>query len=94
MSRHIRLSVPLKRRPIGPVLLGDAGLEGVVRVRLDQQLAHGLEHGPDAAGRLPGVGLQDPQAHVPAAVVGHVGVPDARREVDRRRLERVLRRQR
>lgn len=39
------------------ILVGDTGLEGVVGVGLDEELAHGVEHGADPTRGLPVLGL-------------------------------------
>lgn len=75
---------------VGAELVGDAGLEGVVGVGLDEELADGLEDGAEAAGGLPVLGLEEAEADVAEAVVGHVGVVDARGEADLRRAEGVV----
>lgn len=76
--------------PLGPELVGDARLEGVVRVGLDEQLADGLEDGGQLARGLPVLGLEQGDADVAGVVVGHVRVVDARREGHEGRLEGVV----
>jgi hypothetical protein len=90
VAGHVALGVLVELGALVLVLVGDAGLEGVVGVGLDEQVAHRLEHGLDAAGGLPVLGLEDAEADVAGVVVGDVWVVDARQEVDLRRLERVL----
>lgn len=64
------------------VLLGNARLEGVIRVGLDQQLADGGQDGGHLGSGLPLVGLEEADADVAFGVVGDVGVVDAGGEVD------------
>jgi hypothetical protein len=71
-------------------LVGDAGLDGVVRVGLGEHLAGEAQDGGDAVGRLPGVAAQQGQAHAALVVVADVWVVDLGGEVQRRRLEGVL----
>ncbi len=94
VAGDVALDVLVELGAVVLVLVGDAGLEGVFGVGLDEELAHGLEDGADAAGGLPVLGLEHAEADVAEAVVGHVGVVDARREVHLRRLEGVVGRQR
>lgn len=90
---NVTTSVLLELSGVVLVLISDAGLEGVVGVGLDEELADGVEDGADAAGGLPVLRLEHAEADGPHVVVGHVGVVDARRERHLRRLERVVRRQ-
>lgn len=80
----------LEQPPLLAVLVGDARLERVVGVRLDEQLAHGLEHGGQLPGGLPVLGLELADADVAVAVVGDVGVVDARGEGHDGGLEGVV----
>lgn len=93
VALDVALGVLVELGAVVLVLVGDAGLEGVVGQGFDEELAHGLEDALDAAGGLPVLGLEDAEADVAGVVVGDVGVPDARVEDDRRRLEGVLGRQ-
>lgn len=87
---HVAAGVLLELARRAAELVGDAGLEGVVRVGLGEELADGVEDGADAARGLPVLGLEHAEADGARAVVGHVGVVDARREGDLRRLEGVV----
>lgn len=88
--RDMLLGYLLKLWPIVLVLLGDAVLERVIGLRLDEQVAQGLEDGADAGRGLPRLGLEDAEANVAEGVVCDVGVVDAGDELDDRRLEGVV----
>lgn len=87
---HIRLRILIKLRPIRPILVGDPSLQRIIRLRLSKQVPHGLQHRRQPRRRLPRIGLQDGQADVAEAVVGDVGVVDARGELGHGRLEGVV----
>lgn len=75
---------------LAAVLIRDTRLERVIRVGLDEQLAHGLEHLAQLGGGLPVLGFEGRDANVARAVVGHVRMVDARVEGDERGLEGVV----
>ena len=77
--------------PVFLVLLRNVNLERVVRVGVRQQRTDRQQTLDDREGGTPLV-LQDVQSD--AALRVDVGVVNLRREVDLRRLERVLRRER
>lgn len=80
----------LPRRPITLVLVGDAVLERVIGLRLDEQVPDGVEDGDDLCRGLPVLGLEDGEADVAEGVVCDVGVVEARGEADGRGLEGVV----
>ena len=80
----------LKLFAVALVLVGNARLNGVVRVRLDQQVASHVEDGGDLVRRLPLVSAEHAQAHGAFVVVGDVGMIDFGLEGQRRRLEGVV----
>lgn len=90
IPRHICPRVLLKLLPVLAVLVRDAGLEGVVGLRLDKQLAHGLEDGGHLCCRFPVLGLQQGEADAARGVVCDVGVVNAGGEADGRGLEGVV----
>jgi len=83
-------SVLLKRLPIVAELVGDAVLEGVIGLGLDEEVADGVEDGGDLGGGLPLVGLEDGEADVAEGVIRDVGVVDAGGEAELRGLEGVV----
>lgn len=82
--------VLLKRLPIVAELVGDAVLEGVIGLGLDEEVADGVEDGGDLGGGLPLVGLEDGEADVAEGVIRDVGVVDAGGEAELRGLEGVV----
>lgn len=80
----------LPRGPIVAVLVGDALLERVVGLGLDEQVADGLEDGDDLCAGLPVLGLEDAEADVAEGVVCDVWVVEAGDELDDGRLEGVV----
>lgn len=87
---HVCLGVLFELSPVRLVLLGDSTLQGIVWLGLDQQVPHSLEDSSDPGRRLPDVGLQHAEADAALAVVGDVGMVDARLEFHERGLERVV----
>ncbi len=55
----VELGLLLKLLGVVLVFLGDAGLEGVVGLGLDQQLADGLQHAQQLGRGFPVLGLED-----------------------------------
>lgn len=80
----------IKGGAIVAILVGDALLEGVVGLRLDEEVANGLEDGADLGAGLPVLGLEQAEADGAGGVVGDVGVVDAGDELDDGRLEGVV----
>lgn len=90
ISLHPLLGDLFKLLCIRLVLLRNGHLDSVVGVGLDEQAPHHVEHGSDAIGRLPLVGAQHADAHAALVIVADIGVIDAGREGDLRRLEGVF----
>lgn len=90
VALHVQLDVPLPGGAVVAELVGDAVLEGVVGLRLDEQGADGVEDGGDLGRGLPLVGLEDGEADVAEGVVGDVGVVDAGEEAQGGGLEGVV----
>ena len=86
-----RLLLPHRPRPA--ILRRDPLLDRILRHGLHQQGVREDEHVPDPAAGLPLVRSQQAQAHAALVVVRHVRVVDLGGEVERRRLEGVVRRQ-
>lgn len=80
----------LPRGPVVAILVGDALLERVVGLGLDEQVPHGLEHGDDLCAGLPVLGLEDAEADVAEGVVCDVWVVEAGDEFDDGGLEGVV----
>lgn len=72
------------------VLIRNARLHRIVRVRLDQEVPRHVEHGDDLIRRLPLVGAEHTQAHGALVVVGNVRVVDLGLETETWRLEWVV----
>lgn len=86
----LSLGLLLPRGPVVAVLVGDALLERVVGLGLDEQVAHGLEHGGDLCAGLPVLGLEDAEADVAEGVVCDVWVVEPGDELDDGGLEGVV----
>lgn len=86
----LSLGLLLPRGPIVAILVGDAFLERVVGLGLDEQVADGLEHGDDFGAGLPVLGLEDAEADVAEGVVCDVWVVEAGDELDDWGLEGVV----
>jgi len=87
---HPVLHVLLKLLAVLLVLVRDGGLDGVVRVRLDQERLDEPQHGNHLVRRFPLVGPEQAQAHGPLVVVADIGVVDLGLEADDGRLEGVF----
>lgn len=94
VSHSIFLDVVLNRPlPLGPIvviLLRNLLLERTVELRLLEKLPKSLEHASQLGAGLPGIRLEEAEADVAQVVVRHVGVVDARAELDHGRLEGVV----
>jgi hypothetical protein len=82
--------VLLKLLAVLAILVGDGGLDSVVRVWLDQERLDEAQHGHNLVWRLPFVGTEQAQTHGTLVVVAHVGVVDLGPEADDRGLERIF----
>ena len=87
---HHNLDRLLPTFSIPPILLRDPLLQRIIRRRLNQQIPHSLQHGPDLGTRLPVLRLQQSQAHITQRIVGNVWVVDARDELDDGGFEGVV----
>lgn len=79
--------------PCGPVVavfVGDALLQRVIGLGLDEQVPDGLEYGDDFRAGLPVLGLEDAEADVAEGVVCDVWVVEAGDEFDDGGLEGVV----
>lgn len=87
---NLLLGSLVKSLPLRLVLLGNALLERAIKLRFLEKIGEGLENGADLCAGLPGVGLEEAEADVAERVVCHVGVVDARGELDNGGLEGVV----
>lgn len=87
---RVLLGPLLPCRPVTSVFVGDALLERVVWLGLDEEVPDGLEDGSDLGRGLPVLRLEDGKADVAHGVVGDVGVVDAGDELDHRGFEGVV----
>jgi hypothetical protein len=72
------------------VLVCNACLNRIIRVRLDQQVSCHVQHSRDLVRRLPLVCAQHAEAHGAFVIVGYVWVVDLGLEGENRRFERVV----
>jgi hypothetical protein len=75
-------------------LIGDARLDCIVGLRLDQNSANKIQNLPDAVWRLPLITAKDAETHGAFVVVGDIRVVDFGPEGDDGRLEWVFPRKR
>ena len=90
ISLHPILGILVKCRPILFELVGNGGLNGVVRVGLDQECLYETQDGDDLVRGLPFLGTQQAQAHRALVIVAYVWVVNLRLKADDRRLEGIF----
>lgn len=82
-------SLLVKLGPLLGILLRNPSLERIIRVRLNEQLAHGGQDSSHFGRGLPLVRFEETDADVSLGVAGDVGVVDASEEGDFGRGEGV-----
>lgn len=86
----MNLDILLPRLSVIPVFICNALLEGIIWLRLNEQIPDGIQHSCYFGGWFPVLGLEDAETDVSEGVVGDVGVVDARGEAERGWFEGVF----